>query len=500
MDKNKKDKLNRAKRCAQIIGIVCFVIVMAAGTVIGALYFLRPQFSAQENRMLEEFPEITVESVIEGEFFEDLSTWYADTYPFREELMSVDKAIEEAYGIRTTMVIGNGTKTADEIPDIEKALAEKEARKQAEQAEARNMEPEVKYEVAEAQKGDRKTNEAPDEPEVPAVIEDSEEPEEPKEPEEPQTQEEIDKGILELEEAIREQIQDGLYVDGGKGFTRYYFSKNADRYIELVSNVADKLEGETTVYNILIPNSTPVSQDKTTVDGLECSDEELAIAYYYAMMSDNVHTVDGFSTLFNHRDEYLYFRTDHHWTQLGAYYVYRELMKDKGYIPHDISYYDVIDQGPFLGTYYSTSKSKEMKNNPDNVISYVPRGTNDLTYYDKSKVAHKWNVVCDYSKKGIETKYWCYIGSDQPYAEIENPQITNGSSVVLVKESFGNCFAPFLVDHYQHVYIVDYRYYYGDILKLVEEKKPDDLIILNNISIISADKIMNWLIKGFDGE
>lgn len=494
MKNDKNDKLNKAKRIAQIIGIVCFVIVMAAGTVIGCLYFLRPEFSSQENRMLEEFPEATAESVVEGEFFDGLSTWYADTYPFREELMSVDKAIEDAYGIRTTMVIGTTTKTADEIPDIEKALAEKEARKQAEQEAALKEEPAEETEAADDPiKESELETDTTEEPEEPAVTEENDE------PEEPQTQEEIDRGILELEEAIREQIQDGLYVDGGKGYTRYYFSKNADRYIDLVSSVADKLEGQTTVYNILIPNSTPVSQDKV-VDGLECSDEELAIAYYYAMMSDNVHTVDSFSTLFDHRDEYLYFRTDHHWTQLGAYYVYREFMKQKGYIPHDISYYDVIDQGEFLGTYYSTSKSKEMRKNPDNVISYVPRGTNDLTYYDKNKVAHKWNVVCDYSKKGIETKYWCYIGSDQPYAEIENPQITNGSSVILVKESFGNCFAPFLVDHYQHVYIVDYRYYYDDILKLVEEKKPNDLVILNNISIIGADKIMNWLIKGFDGE
>ena len=91
------------------------------------------------------------------------------------------------------------------------------------------------------------------------------------------------------------------------------------------------------------------------------------------------------------------------------------------------------------------------------------------------------------------SKYNCFLTSDNPlgteqsyYCSIENPNITDGSAVVLVKESFGNCFAPFLVDHYQYVYIIDYRYFDGDLTAFVTEKGARDVIFLNNITATSA--------------
>ena len=61
-----------------------------------------------------------------------------------------------------------------------------------------------------------------------------------------------------------------------------------------------------------------------------CSDEQAAIQYIYDNMDKKVVTIDAFTALKNHSDEYLYFRTDHHWTALGAYYAYSQLMKEKG--------------------------------------------------------------------------------------------------------------------------------------------------------------------------
>ena len=91
------------------------------------------------------------------------------------------------------------------------------------------------------------------------------------------------------------------------------------------------------------------------------------------------------------------------------------------------------------------------------------------------------------------SKYNCFLTSDNPsgtmqsyYCSIENPSITDGSAVVLVKESFGNCFAPFLVDHYQYVYVIDYRYFDGDIVDFVNMTGADHVIFLNNITATSA--------------
>ena len=81
------------------------------------------------------------------------------------------------------------------------------------------------------------------------------------------------------------------------------------------------------------------------------------------------------------------------------------------------------------------------------------------------------------------------------YISIENPNKTDGSAVVLVKESFGNCFAPFLVDHYQYVYIIDYRYFDGDLTSFVTEKSARSVIFLNNITATSADPRLDEMEK-----
>ena len=63
---------------------------------------------------------------------------------------------------------------------------------------------------------------------------------------------------------------------------------------------------------------------------------------------------------------------------------------------------------------------------------------------------------------------------------IDNPNISDGTSCVLIKESYGNAFAPFLTDHYDKVYIVDYRYYKDDLTAFVKENNVTDVILLNN--------------------
>ena len=78
---------------------------------------------------------------------------------------------------------------------------------------------------------------------------------------------------------------------------------------------------------------------------------------------------------------------------------------------------------------------------------------------------------------------------------IQNPNINDGSSCLVVKESYGNCFVPFLVDHYQTIYVVDFRYSKVNVLDYVKENQIKDLIIMNNIGIVNSEKVATT-IKG----
>ena len=97
-----------------------------------------------------------------------------------------------------------------------------------------------------------------------------------------------------------------------------------------------------------------------------------------------------------------------------------------------------------------------------------------------------WSIINDVSAYDSGAKYSTFAGADEPFSQIDNPNLSDGSSCVVIKESYGNAFVPFLVDHYQHVYIVDYRYFYkypkynNSLVQLVQENNIQDVIFLNN--------------------
>ena len=90
-------------------------------------------------------------------------------------------------------------------------------------------------------------------------------------------------------------------------------------------------------------------------------------------------------------------------------------------------------------------------------------------------------------------KYSTFIAGDNPYTVIQNGSLTDGSCWVVVKESFGNALVPFLVDHYETIYVIDYRYWQGSLEKLAREKDADDVIFLNNLSMIRSDYLVGKL-------
>ena len=133
-----------------------------------------------------------------------------------------------------------------------------------------------------------------------------------------------------MDEAFQKKLQDNLYVKNGTAYSMYYFVQDsATEYIDALNNAAAKLAGKTNVYDILVPNQSGVQLSDKELKKLGGSDQHQAIEYYYSKMK-GVKTVDIFDTLKEHKDEYIYFRTDHHWTADGAFYAYEDFCKVKG--------------------------------------------------------------------------------------------------------------------------------------------------------------------------
>ncbi len=280
----------------------------------------------------------------------------------------------------------------------------------------------------------------------------------------------------------------GVYVVGNTGYEMYnYVGSLAEKYQQIVNGVADNLSGTATVYVMAIPLSSGITLPDSLYSDIPGSDQAQAEKDILAGMRNNVKTVALHDTLMAHRNEYIYFRTDHHWTALGAYYAYVQFCAAKGITPHGLSEYEVSQFPGFLGSFYNDAgKPDAMAATPDTVNAYHPLSADAHMEYGSNENSSLTGgkVIFDESTAAASLKYGTFIMGDNPYTVIENPDLTDGSACIVVKESFGNAFVPFLVDHYQTVYVVDYRYYTGSITTLAQSKGVSDVLFVNNLSAI----------------
>lgn len=286
----------------------------------------------------------------------------------------------------------------------------------------------------------------------------------------------------------------GVYVVGDAGYEMYsYVESIAKNYQTVVNNMADALKGVSNVYVMAIPLSSGITLPDALYSEIPGSDQQQAEKDILAGMGQNVKTVPLYDTLMSHRTEYVYFRTDHHWTALGAYYAYVQFCNVKGITPHALSDYEVTQFPGYLGSFYNDGgKPTAMADNPDVVNAYHPvSSTAAMKYGDnENSTLTGGKVIYDESTAPASLKYGTFIMGDNPYTVIENPEVHNGESCIVVKESFGNALVPFLVDHYETVYVIDYRYYDGSISALAKAKGVTDVLYANNLSAIRAsDKV-----------
>ncbi len=294
-----------------------------------------------------------------------------------------------------------------------------------------------------------------------------------------------------------EQQYDAVYRVGDTGYEMYsYVDSTAKKYADNVNAVADALAGKANVYMLPIPLSSGVSLPDALYGKDVFGDQKEAEQKIIGYMNGNVKSVALYDALLAHRTEYIYFRTDHHWTATGAYYAYEQFCRAKGIASTPISSYTVDEYDGFLGTFYRDSnQNAAMGANPDKVIAYHPLSTEATLDYGDGENANltRGKIIYDESTAPASLKYGAFITGDNAYSVINNPDVTDGSSCIVVKESFGNAFVPFLTDHYQTIYVLDYRYWKGSISQFAQDKGVQDVLFVNNLSAIRSTALVGYL-------
>lgn len=439
----------RRIRVANIWGVRIFLTLFFAVFVIAFIIPLRPTYSESEKRELEKFPKFSVASLLSGEYFTGIDNWYSDTFPERELFTEFNAKMTGFYGVGNVKIHGVVEK-GDDIPEIP---SDAEAEDSSSQTQSSSDTNNLKGETPQPQ---------PQEPPLPTT-----------------------------------QTLGALLINGDTAYEYYNFNQStSEQYSYAVARAGNMLAGKANVYDILVPTSMGITAPDDLVAGINTSNQNDAINYMYSLMGNNVVRVPIFDLLKSKKNEYIYFRTDHHWTANGAYYAYSELMNKMGKTPCSLDSYIKYEFPQFLGSFYNSSdKLPQLTTNPDTVYAYAPPQTNSLAVYSKSAVWYNANIISDMSAVSPSNKYLTFIKGDNPLCAMTNPNLNDGSCCIVIKESFGNAFVPFLVPHYQYVYVVDYRYIASvdsrGLIGLRAETGATDIVFINNVSATRNKALVN---------
>ena len=401
-------------------------------------------FSESERRQLKTKPKMTISGLIDGTYFNEYREYYADTFPNRETLMDTNTTLNGFYYFGG---LGSGDGASLVVDFSSNAAQHGEALKPTGDPDAT---------------GETQTETEP-----------------------------VNKPTEPL--AAAEQLGSVVLIGNSAFDVSYADNDQIIEYAHAVTAIADTLGSNVKTFSMPVPNSAEFYTHKEYHTGKTSQKDMFALCK--SNLGANVTFVDAYSAIEKHTSEYIYFRTDHHWTALGAYYVYEAICEQLDLEPASLEEdFELWDQGAFRGSlYYKAPKTKALKD--DNVYAYNPIGNFNTRIYREGSSGFEWTVLTDMSKSKINSKYSTFLSGDAPLVRIINNDLPDAGNVLIIKDSFGNAMAPFFTQNYHTVYVVDYRYYPKSLSNLVGSLGINDIIFLPNISDLQTRAVGDLLQK-----
>lgn len=290
-------------------------------------------------------------------------------------------------------------------------------------------------------------------------------------------------------------------MDSGYGFEQITIpEKNISLYANAVNSLASVLPDEVGVYNILVPNSAELYAPKEYLTNIFDSYKRI-----YGLLDERITAVNVYDSLFDHGNEHIYFNTDHHWTQRGAYYAYRTFAECAGREPVSMNAFQHSDLDGMIGSYRTmTSGFPEeavFAAHPEQLERFMPKNKyTQRVYTDSYMQNYKYEDILVHTEKSLAS-YECFLGGDYPMADIYNSDLHDGSKLLIIKESYGNAFAVWAMNNYEHVYVVDMRCFNGysnymapfNLREFYDLTQFDDMVVINYPNTVENGVLCNQL-------
>ena len=234
------------------------------------------------------------------------------------------------------------------------------------------------------------------------------------------------------------------------------------------------------VYFALIPSASEIWRDKLP-DGAPNDSQREIIDHAYAYVQSETADVTGALTA--HSGEPIFYRTDHHWTTLGAYYGYTAIAEAMDLTPVPLSgYSERIVSRNFYGTAYSASGFSWVA--PDSISAYVPDDGIRVTNYPQGSAEAGEMYVPAFLE--VKDQYKFFYGGNTPLLTIQTAQ-EDAPTLLILRDSYMDAMSPFLTAHFSEIHILDLRYYKTSLRAYIEEHGIDSILVCYNVKNFSED-------------
>lgn len=284
------------------------------------------------------------------------------------------------------------------------------------------------------------------------------------------------------ESALGKTENNGIvYGKDGYLFEKLLASDSAQlqKNLNALRTFLQNYQGNTTVG--IVPSSYEVLRGKLPA-GLENVNQAEAIRRIYQEIGDgNTSTLPLLDALEKHSGEYIYYRTDHHWTTLGAYYGYVTYCAEKGLEPAALDFPSQEAVG-FYGTYFSKAKLHSAQS--DTITYYEIPVAEMIADLEKKDGLYQ---VEQFSKRD---KYAAFLYGNHGLTVIKSEHFDKAETpkrLLVIKDSFANCLIPFLTQNYDEITVIDLRHFSIKMGSYLEGQEFDDTLILYNYLNFSND-------------
>ena len=425
--------MNREKKPDSIVensgvmawtNILLFITVLVVGGLL-SLTLSKMKISESEKRALTAWPQFSVENLFLGDYTDSLDLYYADNFPFRDGFVDFSGWVKESFGYRANDM---------RIYTTDQGMAE--------EGGGLDVLDSLEFRKADSLKRLMKVDTA---------------------------------------HASQKGLPNSILIYRGMAFQIYTASTSrAIAYSQMINKYREVLDSSVRVFSLVAPTATDFYLPMELKNNRNLEGPNIQIIN--ENLDSRVHAVDAYHEIESHKDEYLYFHTDHHWTGRGAYYAYRAFCESAGFDPVNLSAFKRRVRQKFLGSLYDLTKDRRLGENPDSLESFrLPIQTETYRFTSGDLVDSVLSSVV------VATpNYTTFLGGDHPLIRIET-EIENGRRGLVIKDSYGNAVCPFIAMHYKQLFVVDYRHFEKNLLSFIRKNKIDDVIFLHNTFVSNSD-------------